>query len=128
MSEAGGGPWSDSQGLLEDLLSIWLGVQEDRGDELRDKVMRKQEELARMEEVEEDDLLGPVGNGQSTDQAPLHFNHSGRSNQGQGTRVQASRDQDQQTPGQGRGGEGNRPPGSLEASTQARSLGRGDNE
>ena len=60
--------------------------------------MRKQEELARMEEVGEDDFLGPIVTGQSTGQAPLHLDPSGRSNQGQGTRVQASRDQDQQTP------------------------------
>ena len=77
----------------------WLGVQEDRGDKLRDKMMKKQEELARMEEVGEEDFLGPVGNGQSTGQALSHFDLSGRSNQGQGTIVQASRDQDQQTPG-----------------------------
>ena len=39
VSEAGGGPWSNSPGLTKDLLSIWLGVQEDRWDELRYKVM-----------------------------------------------------------------------------------------
>ena len=89
-------------------------------------MIRKKEELARMEEVGEDDFRGPVGTGQSTDQAPLHLGPSGWSNQGQGTRVQARRDQDQQTPGQGRGGDGNRPPGSLEAPTQARSLGSGE--
>ena len=66
VSEAGGGPRSDSPGLTEDLLSIWLGVQEDRGDGLRDTVIKKKEELARLEEVEEDDLRGPVGTGQST--------------------------------------------------------------
>ena len=33
-------------------------------------MIRKQEELARMEEVGEDDFLGPVGTGQSTGQAP----------------------------------------------------------
>ena len=64
--EAGGGPWSDSPGLTEDLLSEWLGVQEDRGDGLRDTVIKKKEELARLEEVEEDDLRGPIGTGQST--------------------------------------------------------------
>ena len=44
VSEAGGGPWSDSPGVTEDLLSEWLGVQEDWGDGLRDAVIRKQEE------------------------------------------------------------------------------------
>ena len=126
VSEAGGGPWIDSPGLMEDLLTKWLGIQEDRGDGLRDTVIRKQEELARMEEVGEDDFLGPIGTGQSTGQAPLHFDPSGRSNQGQGTRVRASRDQDQQTPGQGRGGDGNQPTGSLEAPTQARPPGSGE--
>ena len=81
-----------------------------------------------MEEVGEDDVPGPVGTGQSTDQAPLHFDLSSRSNQGQGTRVQASRDQDQQNPGKGRGGDGNRPTGSLEAPTQSRPPGRGERE
>ena len=112
VSEEGGGPWSESPGLTEDLLSELLEVQEDRGDRLRDKMIRKQEELARMEEGGEDDFLGPVRTGQSMDQAPLHFDPSDRSNQGQGTRIQASRDQDQQTPGQGRGVYGNRPTGS----------------
>ena len=35
VSEVGGGPWDDSPGLTEDLLTVWLGVQEDRGDALR---------------------------------------------------------------------------------------------
>ena len=51
-------------------MSEWLGVQEDRGDGLRDTVIRKQEELARMAEVVEDDFLSPVGTDQSTSQAP----------------------------------------------------------
>ena len=84
--------------------------------------MRKKEELARREEVGEDEFIGPAGNGQSTGQALLHSYPSGRSNQGRGTRVQASRGQDQQTPGQGRGGERNRPIGSRETSTQERSA------
>ena len=57
VSEAGGGPWSDSLGLTEDLLSIWLGLQEDQGDRLRDTVIKKKEELARLEKVEEDDSV-----------------------------------------------------------------------
>ena len=51
-------------------MTEWLGVQEDLGDGLRDTVIRKQEELARMAEVVEDDFLGPVGTDQSTSQAP----------------------------------------------------------
>ena len=47
-------------------------------------MIRKQEELARMEEVGEDDFHGAVGTGQSTSQAPLHLKPSGRSDQGQG--------------------------------------------
>ena len=94
VSEAGGGPWNDSPGLTEDLMSEWLGVQEDRGAGLRDKVIRKQEELVRMEEVEDDDFPSPVGTGQSTDQAPLHFDPSGRSIQGPGSSntVEAARE------------------------------------
>ena len=69
------------------------------GDGLRDTVIRNQEELARMAEEAEDEFLGPVGTDRITSQAPHHFDLSTRSNQGQGTRVQASRDQDQQTPG-----------------------------
>ena len=73
VSEAGGGPWSDSPGVTEDLLSEWLGVQEDRGDGLRDTVIRKKEELARLEEVEEDNFRSPIGIGQSTNQALIHL-------------------------------------------------------
>ena len=105
VSEAGGGPWSDSPGLKEDLLSVWLGEQEDQGDGLRDTVIKKKEELARLEEVEEDDFCGPVGTGQSTSQALIHLGPVRRSNQGQGTRIQAGRDQGQQNPRQGRGGD-----------------------
>ena len=47
-------------------------------------MIRKKEELARMEEVGEDDFHGAVGTGQSTSQAPLHLKPSGRSDQGQG--------------------------------------------
>ena len=44
VSAARGGPWRNSPGLTEDAVAEWLGVQEDGGDELRDKVMRKKEE------------------------------------------------------------------------------------
>ena len=61
VSEVGGGPWDANSGLTEGLLTVWLEEQEDRGDDLREKVDRKQEELARLAEVEEADFLGTVG-------------------------------------------------------------------
>ena len=67
--EVGGGPWIDSPGLTEDLLTEWLGVQEDRGDGLRDTVIRKQEELARLAELEEEESLDSLGVDQGTGQA-----------------------------------------------------------
>ena len=42
-------------------MTEWLGVQEAQGDGLRDKVIRKQEELARLAKVVEADFLGPLG-------------------------------------------------------------------
>ena len=51
VSEVGGGPWIDSLGLTENLLTKCMGLQEDQGDSLRDTVIRKQEELARLAEV-----------------------------------------------------------------------------
>ena len=79
VSEVGGGPWIDSPGLTEDLLTKWLGVQEDRGDGLRDTVIRKQEELARLAEVEEDESLDSLGVDQGTGQAhhPFELSPSG---------------------------------------------------
>ena len=46
VSEVGGGPWDSSLGLTVGLLTDWLGEQEDRGDDLKEKVDRKQEELS----------------------------------------------------------------------------------
>ena len=115
VSEVGGGPWDASPGLTEGLLTVWLGEQEDRGDDLREKVDRKQEELARLAEVAEADFLGPVGADRVAGQAPPHFDPSGRFNQGQDSREQASRDQDQRTPGQGRREDGNRLHSPMEA-------------
>ena len=83
VSEVGGGTWIDSPGITEHLLTVWLGVQEDRGDGLRDTVIRKQEELARLAEVAEADFLGPLGADRGAGQAPHHFDLSVRSNQGQ---------------------------------------------
>ena len=48
VSEVGRGPWDASPGLTEGLLITWLGQQEDRGDDLKEKVDRKQDELARL--------------------------------------------------------------------------------
>ena len=41
VSETEGEPWTDSPGLTDDLMSQWLRVQEDQGEGLRDKVVRK---------------------------------------------------------------------------------------
>ena len=95
VSEVGGGPWDASPGLTEGLLTVWLGEQEDRGDDLREKVDRKQEELARLAEVEEADFLDPVGADRGAGQAFPQLDPSGRLNQGQDIREQASRDQNQ---------------------------------
>ena len=73
-------------------------VQDDRGDDLREKVDRKQEELAQLAEMSEADFLGPVGADRVAGQAPPHFDPSGRLNQGQEIRKQAGRDQDQRAP------------------------------
>ena len=86
-------------------------------------VIRKQEELARLAEVVEADSLGPLGIDQRTGQAPHPFEFSVRTNQGQDTREQTSRDQGQQAPGQGRGEDGSRFHVSMEAPLQARQLG-----
>ena len=90
---------------------------------MREKVDRKQEELARLAEVAEADFLGPVGADRVAGQAPPHFDPSGRFNQGQDSREQASRDQDQRTPGQGRREDGNRLPSPMEAPLLARQPG-----
>ena len=57
VSEVGGGPWEASPGLTERALTEWMGEQEDRVDELKERIERKQGELARLEEVEEE---GPI--------------------------------------------------------------------
>ena len=104
-------------------MTVWLGVQEDREDALREKVDRKQEELARLAEVVEADLLGLVGADRGMGQAPPHFDPSNKFNQGQDVREQASRDQDQRALGQGRREDGNRRHSPMEAPLQARKLG-----
>ena len=63
VSAARGGPWRDTPGLTEDAVSEWLGVQEDRGDKLRNKVIKKQEEFARIEEGGKMSSLAPPERG-----------------------------------------------------------------
>ena len=82
VAEAGRGPWDASRGLTEELLTLWLGEKEDRGDDLKKKVDWKQEELARLAEVAEADLLGPVGANRGASQALPHGENSGGFHQG----------------------------------------------
>ena len=42
VSEAGGGPWGPGSGLTEKDLTEWLGVQEDRIDELKKKLVQRE--------------------------------------------------------------------------------------
>ena len=58
-----------------------MGQQEDGGADLKEKVDRKQEELARLAEVAEADLLGPVGADLGAGQALPHSETSVRFNQ-----------------------------------------------
>ena len=126
VSEVGGAPWDASPGLTEGLLTVWLGEQEDRGDNLREKVDRKQEELTRLAEGAEANFLGPVGADRVASQAPPHLDPSSRFNHGQYSREQASRDQDQRTPGQGRREDGNQLPSPIEAPLLASHTGSGE--
>ena len=75
VSEVGGGPWEASPGLTEGALTDWMGEQEDRVDELKERVERKQGELARLAEVAEADLV--------PDQTLPHLETDFRFNQGQ---------------------------------------------
>ena len=95
---------------------------------MRDTVIRKQEELVRLAEVAEADFLGPLGIDQGTDQAPHPFELSVRTNQGQDTREQASRDQGQRASGQGRAEDGNRSPSLGKHPSRQRKLGTGIGE
>ena len=56
VSEAGGGPWGTDTGLTEPDLLVWLGVHQDRVEELKEKLNRRGREIARMAEFEEDEL------------------------------------------------------------------------
>ena len=48
VSEVGGGPWEASPGLTERALTNWMGEQEDRVEELKERIERKQRELIRL--------------------------------------------------------------------------------
>ena len=52
LSEAGGGPWGTDTGLTEPDLLVWLGVQQDRVEELKEKLDQRGREPARMAEFE----------------------------------------------------------------------------
>ena len=44
LSEAGGGPWGANSGVTEMDLIDWLGVQEDRVDALKEKIIQRERE------------------------------------------------------------------------------------
>ena len=52
VTEEGGAQWEDSPELTERALVDWLGQQEDRAEELRERIERKQREVVRAAEVE----------------------------------------------------------------------------
>ena len=55
VTEEGGPQWEDSPELTERALVDWLSQQEDRAEELRERLERKQRELVRAAEVEGDE-------------------------------------------------------------------------
>ena len=57
VSEVGGGPWEASPGLTARALTGWMGEQEDRVEELMERLERKRGELTRLAEVEEEDRV-----------------------------------------------------------------------
>ena len=77
-------------------------------------------------EVEEEGPLDSLGVDQGAGQAHHPFELSARTNQSQDTREQASRDQGQRGPGQGRAEGRNKSPVPREAPIQARQLGNGE--
>ena len=56
VSEAGGGQWGANSGLTEMDLIDWLGVQEDRVDALKEKIIQRERELVRLAEVEDEQV------------------------------------------------------------------------
>ena len=84
--------------------------------------------MARLAEVGEADLLGPIGASLGASQDLPHEDNSGRFHQGQDLREPASRDQDQRAPGQGRREDGNRLCSSMQAPSLARHVGDGERE
>ena len=59
MSEAGGGPWEGRLDLTEEALIDWMGEQDNGIEELKEWFARKQSELVRLTEVEEEDETPP---------------------------------------------------------------------
>ena len=59
MSEAGGGPWEGRLDLTGEALIDWMCEQDDGIEELKERITRKQRELVRMTEVEEEDETPP---------------------------------------------------------------------
>ena len=55
VTEEGGAQWEDSPELTESALVDLLGQQEERAEELRERLERKQRELTRVAEVEKDE-------------------------------------------------------------------------
>ena len=59
VSEAGGGPWEGRLDLTEEALTDWMCEQDDGVEELMERIARKQSELVRLAEVEEEDETPP---------------------------------------------------------------------
>ena len=55
VSSAGGGPWEGRLDLTEEALTDWMCDQDDRAEELKGRIERKQRELVRLAEVEEEE-------------------------------------------------------------------------
>ena len=97
LSEERGGPWEAGPELTKKNLTDWLGEQEDRVDELKERIERKQGELARLAEVKEADVV--------PDQALTHLETAFRFNQGQ----DISQIEERRPLGRLHNGEGERP-------------------
>ena len=60
VSEVRGGPWGVGSGLTEKDLLEWLGVQEDRVDELKEKIVRRERTMVRLAEGEDEDQVPTI--------------------------------------------------------------------
>ena len=58
VKEAGRGQWDAGPGLTEEALKGWLGEQEDRIADLKERLDQKQRELVRHTKVEEEEVSG----------------------------------------------------------------------